>query len=115
MRRDRGAATAELVAVLPVLVAAVLGMVWVLSLGVAQVRTVDAAREAARAVARGDDPGIATSRAEQVGPGGTAITVSRSASRVRASAVALVHGPGGLFGFLPGVRLHAEAVAATEE
>ena len=46
-RGERGAATAELVAVLPVLVALVLAMVWLLSLGVAQVRTVDAAREAA--------------------------------------------------------------------
>jgi len=31
-----------------------------------------------------------------------------------ATASAEVHGPGGLFGFLPGVRLHAVAVAAEE-
>lgn len=100
---------------LPVLVAAVLGMLWILSLGVAQVRTVDAAREAARALARGDDPSAATGRGEQVGPSGTSIAVTRTADEVRVSATALVHGPGGLFGFLPGVRLHADAVAATEE
>jgi len=102
------------VAVLPILVAAVLGMVWLLSLGVAQVRTVDAAREAARAIARGDEPATATNRGEQVGPSGTSIAVSRSSSEVHVTATALVHGPGGLFGFLPGVHLHAEAIAATE-
>lgn len=111
---DRGAATAELVAVLPVLVALVLAMVWLLSLGVAQVRTVDAAREAARALARGDDEAGAVGRGEQVGPAGTAITVSRSAGEVRVRAAANVRGPGGLLGFLPGVRLHAVAVALDE-
>lgn len=122
MRRDRGvrrpvergAATAELVAVLPGFIAVVLAMVWLLSLGVAQVRTVDAAREAARALARGDDPGAAVARGEQVGPAGTSIAVSTSDAAVRASASVQVHGPGGLFGFLPGVRLHAVAVAAAE-
>ncbi|MFI2708388.1 TadE family type IV pilus minor pilin, partial [Nocardioides sp. CER28] len=51
--RDRGAATAELVMVLPALVAVTIGLVWLLSVGAAQVRTVDAARETARALARG--------------------------------------------------------------
>lgn len=114
MRRDRGAATAELVAVLPVLVAVVLAMVWLLSLGAAQVRVVDAAREAARAVARGDDPAIAVGRGVQVGPAGTSITVTHAEDRVLARASVRVSGPGGLLGFLPGVRLHAVAVAAEE-
>ena len=38
----------------PLLLAVTLGMVWLLTLGTAQVRMVDATREAARAVARGD-------------------------------------------------------------
>lgn len=99
---------------LPVIVAVVLGMVWLLSLGIAQVRTVDAARETARALARGDDPATAVDRGRQVGPAGTSIAFTRSADQVSASATAQVHGPGGLFGFLPGVRLHATAVAAGE-
>jgi hypothetical protein len=112
---DRGAATAELVAVLPVLVAVVLGLSWVLSLGIAQVRTVDAAREAARALARGDDPGQAVDRGQQVGPVGTSIDYTHIGDQVRASATVQVHGPGGLFGFLPGVRLRATAVAVSED
>jgi hypothetical protein len=102
------------VAVLPGLVGVVLGLVWLLSLGVAQVRTVDAAREAARALARGDDPAVAIDRGREVGPGGTSIAVTHQGGQLSATASAEVHGPGGLFGFLPGVRLHAVAVAAEE-
>jgi Flp pilus assembly protein TadG len=115
MRHDRGAATAELVMVLPVLVAVVLGLTWLLSLGVAQVRTVDAARETARALARGDDTATAITRGEQVGPARTSVAVTRGDGQVSATATAEVRGPGGLFGFLPAVHLHAVAVAAAED
>lgn len=114
-RGARGAATAELVVVLPILAAVVLGLSWLLSLGVAQVRMVDAAREAARAVARGDDVEIAVSRAVKVGPAGTRITIASGGDGVTADAAAAVRGPGGLFSFLPGVHLHAIAVAAAED
>lgn len=113
-RPDRGAATAELVMVLPILVAVTVGLVWLLSLGVAQVRAVDAARETARAVARGDEPGAAVRRGEQVGPVGTQVSVGNTGDEVTATATARVQGPGGLFGWLPGVTVHARAVAAIE-
>ena len=58
-RDERGAATAELVMVIPLLVAVTIGLVWLLSVGAAQIQVVDAARETARAVARGDDSGSA--------------------------------------------------------
>lgn len=112
---DRGAATAELVMVLPMLVAVALGLVWLLAVGAAQLRTVDAARETARAVARGDDTAAAVSRGQRVGPAGTRVAVSAGDSEVVATATATVDGPGGLFHWLPGVTLHARAVAATEE
>ena len=47
---------------LPLLLAVTVGLVWLLSVGAAQIRTVDAARETARAVARGDDVGAAVAR-----------------------------------------------------
>lgn len=113
-RSDRGAATAELVMTLPMLVAVTLGLVWLLALGAAQVRTVDAARETARALARGDDRGQAVARGTTVGPAGTRIVVEQTGQEVVATATAAVHGPGGLFSFLPGVTLRASAVAAQE-
>jgi len=101
--------------VLPLLLAVTVGLVWLLSLGAAQIRTVDAAREAARAAARGDDTGVAVGHGEAVGPAGTRVTVAVDGDTVVATATARVRGPGGLFRWLPGVDLEARAVALTEE
>jgi Flp pilus assembly protein TadG len=115
-RGDRGAATAELALSLPLLVAVTIGLVWLLSVGAAQVRVVDAARETARAAARGDSTGEAVARGLQVAPPGSRITVRGvgDGDRVTVEAAGEVSGPGGLFGFLPAVTVHAEAVAAVE-
>ena len=114
MRRDqRGAATAELALAIPLLVSMTLGLVWLLSVGATQVRMVDAAREAARASARGDPAGEAVARGEQVAPGATVTVVTRD-GRVVATATGSVGPPGGLLGFLPAVSLRAQAVTAVE-
>lgn len=111
---DRGAVTAELALALPVLLALTAGLVWLSALAVAQVRTVDAAREVARAVARGDDPGAAVALGEQVAPEGVRISVSRSGERVVVRARGRLSGPGRLLGALPGATLDARAVALAE-
>src|SRR3954452_15429547 len=99
-RSQRGAVTAELAMGLPVLMAVTTGLVWLLAVGAAQVRTVDAARETARAVARGDDEGAAVAVGERVAPDGVHVVVSSRDGRVVVSAAGHVQGPGGLFGFL---------------
>lgn len=115
-RRDQsGAATAELAMVLPILVAVTIGLAWLLAVGSAQIRVVDAARETARAAARGDADGEALARGREVAPEGSAVSLTRSGADVRAVASGEVRGPGGLFGFLPGVTVRAEAVAVAEE
>ena len=77
-------------------------------------RTVDAAREAARAVARGDDPATAQSVARRVAPAGAQVAVGVTGGEVTVSVTAQVEGPGGLLAALPGARVHAEAVALAE-
>lgn len=115
-RDERGAATAELALVLPVLVAVTIGLVWLLAVGVAQVRAVDAARETARAVARGDDVPAAVARGQRVAPPGSRVTVQDDGGgQVVAVVVARVPAPGGIFDRLPAVTVSAEAVAALEE
>jgi Flp pilus assembly protein TadG len=114
-RDTRGAATAELAMVLPLLVAVALGLVWLLVVGAAQVRAVDAARETARALARGDDQATAVARGLAVAPGGSRVEVSRGGGDVRVTVTGRVEGPGGLLAHLPSPALHAEAVAADEE
>jgi hypothetical protein len=71
-----------------------------------QVRCVDAAREAARLAARGDDR-AASEAARTVGPAGAGLDVRRSDGRVVARVVA--RSP-----LLPGITIAAEAVAAVE-
>jgi len=104
--------TAEVAVVLPVLVAFVVALVWVVALAAAQVRVVDAARETARAAARGDADPAAMGR--RVAPEDASVRLSRSGSTVQAEVAAVVRGPGGLFSFLPGVTVHARSVAAVE-
>ncbi|RYE75029.1 MAG: pilus assembly protein [Myxococcales bacterium] len=113
-RTQHGAVTAETAVVLPILAAFALGLVWVISLGVSQARAVDAAREVARVVARGDSLAEARSWGSRVAPDGARITVDRGEERVTVRVAATVRGPGGLFDFLPGFPVRAEAVAATE-
>lgn len=114
-RSERGAVTAELALGLPVLLAVTTGLVWLLALGAAQVRTIDAARETARAVARGDDTGDAVALGRRVAPDGVRIEVVTRDGRVTVRARGHVRGPGGLFDFLPGADVRAEAVATAEE
>ncbi len=98
---------------LPLLAAVTLALVWLLSVGTAQVRLVDAARETARAVARGEPAGDAVALGERVAPPGAAITVG-GGDPVVVRATVRVSGPGGILGALPGAELSAEAVAAAE-
>lgn len=101
---------------LPLLVLMTIGLVWVLSLGAAQLRLVDAARETARAVARGDDVAVAVAAGERVAPSGGRIVVTSEGTdgEVVAAASAQIEGPGGFFDWLPGVTLEAQAVAVSE-
>ena len=112
-RSQRGAATAELAMVLPLLIAVTIGLVWLLAVGSAQVRAVDAAREIARAVARGDDPAAAVARGEQVAPPGSSVRVETAGGEVTVVVTGRVAGPGGVFE-LPHAEVSARAVAVLE-
>jgi Flp pilus assembly protein TadG len=113
-RGERGVATAELAMVLPLLVAVTAGLAWLLVVGVAQVRAVDAARETARAVARGDSLDTAVARGRQVAPAGSAVDVDVTGTEVRVVVSGEVEGPGGLFAAIPGARVRADAVGVVE-
>ncbi len=114
-RSERGAVTAELVVALPVLLALTLVLVWLVGLGVGQVRVVDGAREAARAVARGDDVDTARALAARVAGAGATVRVEDAGGQVVVTVERDVAGPGGLLGHLSGVRLRATAVTTPEE
>ena len=71
-----------------------------------QVRCVDAAREAARLAARGDD-GSASGAAQGIAPDGAAVRLRRDGEFVVARVTA--KSP-----LLPGITVAAEAIAAAE-
>ena len=102
---DRGAVTVEAAV-------AVCGLLVVLALGVAgvtavigQLRCVDAAREAARVIARGE-PARAEPAVRAIGPPGARLAVRIEADTVRVEVSA--GSP------LPGLRLRAEAYGVLE-
>ncbi|MCW2738414.1 TadE family type IV pilus minor pilin [Nocardioides sp.] len=113
-RDQRGAATAELALGIPLLVALTAGLVWMLAVGAAQVRVIDASREAARAVARGDDVTAAEGVALRIAPEQASVRIEVGGSQVVVTTSVRVVGPGGLLGALPGVRVSADAVALLE-
>jgi hypothetical protein len=101
--------------VMPVLAALTLALAWMLALAAAQTRTVDAAREVARALARDEPRAAALDLGRRVAPAGADFTVSNGAGEVTVLVRAEVGATGGLLGSLPGVTVSAEAVAAREQ
>lgn len=101
--------TAELAAALPVLVLVLAVAVSAVSVSAARIRAMDAAREAARAAARGD-AGRALTLARAVAPD-VQITIARSGDQIVATASIHQHL---LASWLPAVTVTARAVAAVE-
>lgn len=105
---ERGSVTAELAVALPVLVMLLLAGLTSVNAVATQMRCVDAAREAARAQARGESGAAA---GERTAPAGATVTVSGDGDTVRATVIAITYPLGDR---LPGFTVRAEAVAAVE-
>jgi Flp pilus assembly protein TadG len=109
MRSDRGSVTAELAACLPVLVLVLALAVSAVTVAGSRVRVQDAAREAARAGARGDTA-MAGRLAADAAPGATLHTV-RNGEFVTATVTADVHP---LASWLPALTVSGTATALAE-
>jgi Flp pilus assembly protein TadG len=103
--------TAETAVVLPVLLLVLAGAIAAVTVVGAQLRCVDAAREAARAAARGDTPAAVSAVAAQAAPGGAVTDVDAGADDVRVTVTAEV-APLGPFPLR--VEVSATAVAQLE-
>ncbi len=109
VRSDVGMVTAELAAALPMLMILVAVALCAVSVAGQRVRAADAAREAARAAARGD-PMTGSRLAAASAPGST-VKITRSGDRVTARVRIVVHPMGG---WLPALTVVERAVAAVE-
>jgi Flp pilus assembly protein TadG len=101
--------TAELAACLPVLVLLLAVAISAVSVASTRVSVQDAAREAARAAARGDD--AAALRLARFAAPGVLVHLARSGADVTVTASVSAHL---LVPFLPAVTVTARAVAAAE-
>lgn len=110
-----GTVTAEAAVVLPVVAAFALVLVWVVSVGVAQIQVVDAARDAARALARGDDRSVAVSVARRAAPAHADIDVAYGTSTVKVSVESEHSGPGWLMVALPTLTVRAQSTVEVED
>jgi len=106
--------TAETAVVLPVLVAVSLAMVWLLTLGVAQMKVTDAARETARALARGEPADRAVQLAERAAPGAS-VTIDEVDGMVVVTVRQDVSPPAGLLEGAFGVAEVRSSATALDE
>jgi hypothetical protein len=109
--RESGMVTAETAVVLPVLLLVLAGAVAAVIVMGAQLRCVDAAREGARAAARGDDAATVAEIVRRAAPDGAAVGIARNGDDVRIS-VSVDAAP---LGAVPlRIEVSAEAVARLE-
>jgi hypothetical protein len=92
------------------LLVAAAGVATVVVVG-AQLKCVDAAREGARAVARGESVAEVRRLAGAAGPPGAEVSIAQDADSARVAVAARI---GGLAHLLPPFLVHADAVAALE-
>jgi Flp pilus assembly protein TadG len=109
LRSESGMVTAELACALPVLVVVLAATLAAVSVSAQAVRAQDAARELARATARGD-PAAGRRLATELAPRASMAVVSTSVQTVATVQIA-VHPLGG---WLPAVTVSGRAVAAAE-
>jgi TadE-like protein len=109
---EAGSVTAETAVALPALVLVVVLGGWLLAAVAAEVRCVDAAREGARAIARGDPTSLAVTVAARAAPRGAHVTVRREGGEVVVEVRARV---GTTVGPAVGVRVGATARAPAED
>ncbi|RNM14680.1 TadE family type IV pilus minor pilin [Nocardioides pocheonensis] len=114
MRTEAGAVTAEAAVVLPLLVLFTVGLVWLVAVGATEVRALDAARETARAAARGEAPEASVGLGRRVATADAEIEVLDEGETILVTVDAPVRGPGGIFAFVPTYHVRARAVAAQE-
>lgn len=110
---DRGMVTAETAVALPALAAVALALAWILGLGASQMTLAQAAREGARAAARGEATGHVRDVVVALAPGAS-VDVSQHGHRVVVSAEMDRRAPVRFLGPL-GRTLRASATSWLEE
>jgi hypothetical protein len=113
-RGSTGSVTAETAVLLPTLVLVAAALAWLVGVGVAQVQCVDAARDAARALARAEPAEVATELAHQSAPDGAHVSLSQDGDLVQVEVTYRATPPGELLDTVGALDLRATASTAAE-
>lgn len=106
--------TAELATIAPFAVAFAFLLLWVISLGLTQIRITDASREAARMIARGESVQDAKEVARKHAPAGAKVSVDTESGTVTVVVTAQSRMPLPYFSEIGSQELDASSVAAVE-
>lgn len=101
VRPEKGAITAEVAFVLPVLLAVLAIGLWLVGTVITNIRCIDAARDTARAVARGESAENARHLGQRTAPSGATITITHQDATIHVEVVVLTSKPPGLLAALP--------------
>jgi TadE-like protein len=111
-RSETGAVTAETAVLLPALAALLVLSLWAIGVLGAQLRCIDAARTAARALARGEPEELARAAARAAAPHGARVRVTQGGDLVVVQVEATIGVPGPWSA--AGLDVGSRAVAAVE-
>jgi Flp pilus assembly protein TadG len=113
-RTERGTVTAELALLFPVLMATIVAGVWAVGLVVTNIRCIDAARDVARAVARGETDEAAQTIGRRAAPKDAAIDILTTNGEVQVTVKVSRNLDWPLFAALPAIPVKAQATVQSE-
>src|SRR5699024_5794362 len=112
LRSQGGMVTAEIAMAIPAIVAVIMLGIWAVSVVVADLRCDDAAREAARAVARGEPMSVVEEITDHVGPDRAIVAIRQEDGLVVVEVAFRVAFPGPFDS--PAIEVMGDAVAVAE-
>lgn len=111
---QRGMVTAEIAAGFPALVLVLLMAIWAITTATGHLRCSDAAREAARAAARGEDLAVVRDVAAESAPSGADVVIDEVDGLIEVRVSARMSMPGPLGDTLPTTTVSGSSVALAE-
>jgi Flp pilus assembly protein TadG len=113
-RRERGAVIAEVAIVLPVLLSVVFIGVWWIGIIMVNIQCIDAARDVARATARGESPEAAREIGRRTAPANATIEIHQTGTDIHVTVIARPGTNAPLLAALPAPTVKAEATLQAE-
>jgi hypothetical protein len=106
--------TAEAAIVLPLVALMSVTLAWLMTIGIVDVRVVDAARDAARSLARGDGQAAAVRAAQRSAGADASVVIRRDNGLVTVEVSRKVAAPGWLLVPAPTITMHATSSVEVE-